>query len=84
VSSPCEPCGRCAACQSRCAISSHPFVEDDKGTAFAPIIAFLGLDGIDFDVPPAAATAMILALATGEIDGLARWTEDNISPPSGR
>jgi hypothetical protein len=27
---------------------------------------------------------MILALAAGEIDGLARWIEDNISPPSGR
>jgi hypothetical protein len=27
---------------------------------------------------------MILALAAGETDGLARWIEDNISPPSGR
>jgi len=45
---------------------------------------FLGLNGIDFDVSPAAATAMILALAAGETDGLARWIEDNISPPSGR
>ncbi|HEX4828362.1 MAG TPA: hypothetical protein VFV12_09055 [Xanthobacteraceae bacterium] len=59
-------------------------VEDNKGTAFAPTIVFLGLNGIDFDVPPAAATAMILARAAGEIDGLARWIEDNISPPSGR
>ncbi|HET9244220.1 MAG TPA: hypothetical protein VFO15_00300 [Xanthobacteraceae bacterium] len=33
---------------------------------------------------PAAATAMILALAAGETDGLARWIEDNISLPSGR
>jgi prophage maintenance system killer protein len=45
---------------------------------------FLGLNGIDFDVSPTAATAMILALAAGETDGLARWIEDNISPPSGR
>jgi prophage maintenance system killer protein len=45
---------------------------------------FLGLNGIDFDVSPAAATAMILALAAGETDGLARWIEDNISLPSGR
>jgi len=27
---------------------------------------------------------MILALAAGEIDGLARWIDNNISPPSGR
>jgi death-on-curing protein len=47
---------------------------------------FLGLNGIDFDVPAAAAAAMILALAAGKVDkdGLARWIEDNISPLSGR
>jgi hypothetical protein len=34
----------------------------------------------------AAATAMILALAAGEIDkdGLAQWIEDNVSQASGR
>jgi death-on-curing protein len=65
---------------------NHPFVDGNKRTSFASIIVFLGLNGIDFDVPPAAATAMILALAKGEIDedGLARWIEDNISQASGR
>jgi prophage maintenance system killer protein len=43
----------------------------------------LGLNGIDFDVPPAATAAMILALASGKIDEVARWIEDNISPLSG-
>src|SRR5712692_5543398 len=64
---------------------NHPFVDGNKRTAFASIIVFLGLNGIDFDVPPAAAAAMILALAAGEIheDGLARWIEDNISDASG-
>jgi death-on-curing protein len=59
---------------------NHPFVDGNKRAAFASIIVFLGLDGIDFDVPPEAATAMILGMAAGEIgeDGLARWVADNI------
>ena len=70
-----EPCGRCAA---------YPFVEGNRRALFTPILVFLGLNGIDFDVSPAAVTAMILALAAGETGGLAPWIEDNISPPSGR
>jgi death-on-curing protein len=59
---------------------NHPFVDGNKRAAFASIIVFLGLNGIDFDVPPEAATAMILGMAAGEIgeDGLARWVADNI------
>ena len=43
------------------------------------MIVFLGLNGIDFDVAPEAATAIILGVAAGEIDegGLARWIRDN-------
>lgn len=59
---------------------NHPFVDGNKRAAFASIIVFLGLNGIDFDVPTEAATAMIFGLASGEIneDGLARWIEDNL------
>jgi death-on-curing protein len=59
---------------------NHPFVDGNKRTAFASIIVFLGLNGIEFDVPPEAATAMVLGVAAGEIneDGLARWIGDNI------
>jgi len=59
---------------------NHAFVDGNKRAAFASIVVFLGLNGIDFDVPPESATAMILALAAGEIDeeGLARWIEDNL------
>ena len=58
---------------------NHPFVDGNKRAAFASIIVFLGLNGIDFDVPPAQATAMILSLAAGEVaeDGLTRWIRDN-------
>jgi death-on-curing protein len=57
-----------------------PFVDGNKRAAFASMIVFLGLNGIDFDVVPADATAVILSLAAGEIseDGLARWIRDNL------
>jgi death-on-curing protein len=58
---------------------NHPFVDVNKREAFAAIMVFLGLNGIDFDVPPEQATAMILALAAGEVseESLARWIRDN-------
>jgi death-on-curing protein len=65
---------------------NHPFVDGNKRAAFASIIVFLGLNGIDFDVPPEAATAIILGMAAGEIDedGLTRWIADNLPHASGR
>jgi death-on-curing protein len=59
---------------------NHPFVDGNKRAAFASMIVFLGLNGLDFDVVPADATAVILSLAAGEIseDGLARWIRDNL------
>jgi death-on-curing protein len=58
---------------------NHPFVDGNKRAAFASIIVFLGLNGVDFDVPPEQATAMILGVAAGEVseESLARWIKDN-------
>jgi death on curing protein len=58
---------------------NHAFVDGNKRAAFGAMIVFLGLNGIDFDVAPEHATAMILAVAGGEIDedGLAAWLRDN-------
>lgn len=58
---------------------NHAFVDGNKRAAFASIIVFLGLNGIDFDVPPEEATTMILGLAAGEVseESLARWIRDN-------
>jgi death-on-curing protein len=58
---------------------NHPFVDGNKRAAFAAMIVFLGLNGIDLDVAPEAATAIILGVAASEIeeDGLARWIRDN-------
>jgi death-on-curing protein len=60
-------------------VRNHPFVDGNKRAAFASMIVFLGLNGCDFDVPPEQATAMILALAAGEVseESLARWIRDN-------
>jgi death-on-curing protein len=59
---------------------NHPFVDGNKRTAFAAIIVFLGLNGIDFAVKPEEATAVMLDLAAGAIDEntLARWISDNL------
>ena len=58
---------------------NHAFVDGNKRAAFASIIVFLGLNGIDFDVPPEQATAIILSLAAGEVseESLTRWIRDN-------
>jgi len=54
---------------------NHAFVDGNKRTALASMIVFLGLNRIDLDAPQEAATAIVLALAAGEIteDVLARW-----------
>jgi death on curing protein len=58
---------------------NHPFVAGNKRAAFASLIVFLGLNGIDFAPAPEAATAIMLALAAGEVSeaSLARWIRDN-------
>jgi death-on-curing protein len=58
---------------------NHPFIDGNKRSAFAAIIVFLGLNGVEFDAPSAQATAIILDLAAGLVseDGLTRWIKDN-------
>ena len=61
---------------------NHPFIDGNKRTALASMIVFLGLNGLDLDVPQEAATAMVLSLAAGEIteELLARWLADHTAP----
>ena len=58
---------------------NHPFVDGNKRTSLLALYTFLGINGIEFDVPEAEAAAMILSLAAGEVDelGLTRWIRDN-------
>jgi death-on-curing protein len=65
---------------------NHPFVDGNKRAALLAIIAFLGLNDVEFTASEAEAVIMIRDLAAGEIDEdvLARWIADNVSPVQGR
>ncbi len=59
---------------------NHGFVDGNKRAAFLALITFLGLNGLDFDVPEPEAVIMMRQVAAGEIDetGLRRWIADNL------
>ena len=58
---------------------NHAFVDGNKRIAFMAMMTFLRRNGVAFSPDPAQSTAMILALAAGEVneDGLTRWIRDN-------
>ena len=58
---------------------NHAFVDGNKRIAFHAMMVFLRGNDIPFKPDPAHATAIILALAAGEVgeDGLTRWIRDN-------
>jgi death-on-curing protein len=58
---------------------NHPFVEGNTRAAFHALVVFLRLNEVDFRPDPAQATAIILALAAGEVskESLTRWIRDN-------
>ena len=58
---------------------NHPFIDGNKRTSLLALYTFLGVNGIDFNVPEADAAAMILSLAAGEVseESLTRWIRDN-------
>lgn len=58
---------------------NHPFNDGNKRIAFLAMTGFLILNGVPFSPEPDQATAMILAVAAGDIDesGLTRWIRDN-------
>jgi death-on-curing protein len=61
---------------------NHAFVDGNKRAAFHAMMVFLRGNGISFAPDPAHATAVILALAAGEVSeqGLTRWIRDNWPP----
>lgn len=61
---------------------NHPFVDGNKRTALASMIVFLNLNKLALVAPQEAASAIVLALAAGEIgeDVLARWIGDHVKP----
>ena len=63
---------------------THPFIDGNKRIAFAALVVFLGLNGVDFVAPEPDATAMMMALAAGEVgeDLLTRWIRDRLPTDS--
>jgi death on curing protein len=60
-------------------IKNHAFVDGNKRIAFIGMIAFLRMNGIAFKPDQAQSTAIILAVAAGEVSeqSLARWIRDS-------
>ena len=58
---------------------NHPFVDGNKRIAFIAMVAFLRKNGVALRPDQAQSTAIILAVAAGEVSeqSLARWIRDN-------
>ena len=58
---------------------NHPFMDGNKRIAFIAMVAFLRKNGVAFRPDQAQSTAIILAVAAGEVSeqSLARWIRDN-------
>jgi death-on-curing protein len=59
---------------------NHAFVDGNKRIAFIAMVAFLRKTGVRFSPDPAQATAIMMALAAGEVSeqSFARWISDNL------
>lgn len=58
---------------------NHAFVDGNKRIAFMTMMVFLRKNGVRFSPDQGHATAIIMALAAGEVseESLARWIRDN-------
>ena len=58
---------------------SHAFVDGNKRAAFMTMVACLRKNSVPFAPDQAQATAVMLALAAGQVSeqSLARWVRDN-------
>lgn len=58
---------------------NHAFVDGNKRIAFIAMVAFLRKNGVVFKPDQAQSTAIILAVAAGEVSegSLARWIRDS-------
>ena len=59
---------------------NHPFIDGNKRIAFACLGQFLSDNGVELIAPSAAATEVMLQVASGEIDigELASWIRGNM------
>ncbi len=62
--------------------SNHPFLDGNKRVAFQAMYLFLGLNGFRVDSSEEEVVALILSLASGNLDepALADWLRNHLSP----
>lgn len=60
---------------------NHPFTDGNKRVAFQAMYLFPGLNGLRIDAPEEEVVALMLALASSELEGseLADWLRDHTS-----
>lgn len=61
---------------------NHPFLDGNKRTALVVAVAFLNLNGYDFEAPGEATYSVFLQLAEGSISeqDLAAWFRERLYP----
>lgn len=61
---------------------NHPFIDGNKRIAFQAMYLFLGLNGLRIDAPEEEVVAVMLALASSELEEpeLAAWLKDHTTP----
>ncbi len=59
---------------------NHPFVDGNKRSAFMAAYTFLGLNGLELNADEAEAVAMMIALASSDINeqAFAHWLRENV------
>jgi len=59
---------------------NHPFVDGNKRSAFMAAYTFLGLNGLELNADEAEAIAIMIALASSDIDevAFAHWLRENV------
>jgi death-on-curing protein len=64
---------------------NHAFVDGNKRIAFIAMVVFLRKNGVAFRPDQAQSTAIIFAVAAGEVseESLARWIRNNWPGPEG-
>ncbi len=62
--------------------NNHPFVDGNKRVAFQSMYLFLGLNGFRIEAPEEEVVAVVLSLASGDVDesGLADWLRQHLTP----
>jgi len=61
---------------------NHPFNDGNKRVAFVVMVVFLGLNGLDLEVPETEVVTVVSDLAAGGLseDELAEWLRANTRP----